>query len=136
MVCGRSSLPPQPRSGTRWGLSLIHISEITKKLKAFEIQDGDQIRVFPIAQGNEDAVYLEGHVIRPGRYSYRPDMRVTDMISSFKDLLPEPATEYAEIIRLNAPDLDVYKRQSLICTLQCLFISQSARILASDRGDS
>ena len=80
-------------------------AEITKKLKAFEIQDGDQIRVFPIAQGNEDAVYLEGHVIRPGRYSYRPDMRVTDMISSFKDLLPEPATEYAEIIRLNAPDL-------------------------------
>jgi protein involved in polysaccharide export with SLBB domain len=31
-------------------------------------------------------------------------MRVTDVISSYKDLLPEPATKYAEIIRLNAPD--------------------------------
>ena len=31
-------------------------------------------------------------------------MRVTDVISSYKDLLPEPAAQYAEIIRLNAPD--------------------------------
>ena len=79
-------------------------SEVTKKLESFPIADGDRIRVFPIAAYNEDAVYLEGHVIRPGRYSYRADMRVTDVISSYKDLLPEPATKYAEIIRLNAPD--------------------------------
>jgi protein involved in polysaccharide export with SLBB domain len=79
-------------------------SEATKKLEAFEIQDGDRIRVFPIAPYNEDAIYLEGHVVRPGRYSYQSGMRVTDLIASFKDLLPEPATQYAEIIRLNAPD--------------------------------
>jgi len=79
-------------------------SEVTKKLEAFEIHDGDRIRVFPIAPGNQDTVYLEGHVIRPGRYSYRPNMKVTDVIASYKDLLPEPANQYAEIIRLNAPD--------------------------------
>jgi polysaccharide biosynthesis/export protein len=79
-------------------------SEVTKKLVAFEIHDGDRIRVFPIAPYNQDAVYLEGHVIRPGRYSYRPNMKVTDVIASYKDLLPEPANQYAEIIRLNAPD--------------------------------
>ncbi|MGH9691187.1 MAG: SLBB domain-containing protein [Candidatus Acidiferrales bacterium] len=79
-------------------------SEVTSKLETFQIQDGDRIRIFPIASGNEDAVYLEGHVIRPGRYSYHPDMRVTDVITSYKDLLPEPAGQYAEIIRLNAPD--------------------------------
>jgi polysaccharide biosynthesis/export protein len=79
-------------------------AEVAEKLKSFEIQAGDRIRVFPIAQGNEDAVYLEGHVIRPGRYAYRSDMRVSDVIPSFKDLLPEPSLQYAEIIRLNAPD--------------------------------
>jgi protein involved in polysaccharide export with SLBB domain len=79
-------------------------SETTKKLEAFEIKDGDRIRVFPIAPYNKDAVYVEGHVLRPGRYSYRPDMRVTDLITSYQDLLPEPAGQYAEIIRLNAPD--------------------------------
>ena len=31
-------------------------------------------------------------------------MKLTDLISSFKDLLPEPATKYAEIIHLNPPD--------------------------------
>jgi protein involved in polysaccharide export with SLBB domain len=79
-------------------------AEVTKKLVAFEIHDGDRIRVFPIAPYNQDAVYVEGHVIRPGRYSYRPNMKVTDVIASYKDLLPEPANQYAEIIRLNAPD--------------------------------
>jgi polysaccharide biosynthesis/export protein len=79
-------------------------SEVTKKLESFDIQDGDRIRVFPIAPYNQDAIYLEGHVSRPGRYSYHADMRVTDVVSSYKDLLPEPANQYAEIIRLNAPD--------------------------------
>jgi polysaccharide export outer membrane protein len=78
--------------------------EVTRKLEAFEIREGDRIRIFPIAQYNQDAIYLDGHVIRPGRYSYREKMRVTDVIASYKDLLPEPATRYAEIIRLNAPD--------------------------------
>jgi protein involved in polysaccharide export with SLBB domain len=79
-------------------------TEVTKKLESFEIQDGDRIRIFPIAPYNQDAIYLDGQVIRPGRYSYRESMRVTDVIGSYKDLLPEPAANYAEIIRLNAPD--------------------------------
>jgi polysaccharide biosynthesis/export protein len=77
---------------------------IQKQLDSFQIQDGDKIRVFPIAPYNQDTLYLEGHVLRPGRYSYRPGMRLTDLVSSYKDLLPEPATQYAEIIRLNQPD--------------------------------
>jgi len=95
------------QSQTMMGLDIPEVdsdSEATKKLEAFEIHDGDRIRVFPIAPYNQDAVYLEGHVIRPGRYSYRQGMRVTDVIMSYKDLLPEPAGQYAEIIRLNGPD--------------------------------
>jgi polysaccharide biosynthesis/export protein len=79
-------------------------ADVTKKLDEFQVQDGDRVRIFPIAPYNQDAIYLEGHVMRPGRYSYRADMRLTDVIASYKDLLPEPATQYAEIIRLNAPD--------------------------------
>ena len=78
--------------------------EVTKELESFKIQDGDRIRVFPIAPYNQDAIYVEGHVVRPGRYSFRENIQVTDVISSYKDLLPEPATKYAEIIRLNPPD--------------------------------
>ena len=78
--------------------------EAIKKLAAFEVHDGDRIRIFPIEPYNQDTIYLEGHVVRPGRYSFHADMHLTDVITSFKDLLPEPATQYAEIIRLNAPD--------------------------------
>jgi protein involved in polysaccharide export with SLBB domain len=77
---------------------------ITKQLNAFKIQDGDQIHIFPIAPYNESAIYLQGHVLRPGRYSYSDDMKVTDLIRSYADLLPEPAGHYAEIVRLNPPD--------------------------------
>jgi protein involved in polysaccharide export with SLBB domain len=78
--------------------------ELRKQLAAFKIRDGDQVHIFPIASYNEDAIYLEGHVLRPGRYSYKQGMKVTDLIASYGDLLPEPAPHYAEIIRLNAPD--------------------------------
>jgi protein involved in polysaccharide export with SLBB domain len=79
-------------------------AQIQQQLDSFQVQDGDKIRIFPIAPYNTDAVYLEGHVLRPGKYSYHEGMRVTDLIASYKELLPEPASQYAEIIRLNAPD--------------------------------
>ena len=79
-------------------------AEVTKKLESFEIHDGDRVRIYPIAPYNQDTIYVEGHVVRPGRYSFHAGMRVTDVISEYKDLLPEPATQYAEIIHLNAPD--------------------------------
>src|SRR5579864_618904 len=78
--------------------------EVDKQLQAFQIQDGDQVHIFPIAAYNEDAIYLQGHVLRPGRYSYKAGMRLTDLISSYGDMLPEPAAHYAEIVRLNPPD--------------------------------
>jgi len=78
--------------------------QINEQLQAFKIRDGDQVHIFPIAAYNEDTIYLEGHVLRPGRYSYKQGMKLTDLISSYGDLLPEPAPHYAEIIRLNAPD--------------------------------
>ena len=78
--------------------------EIDKQLQDFKIGDGDQVHIFPIAPYNQDAIYLQGHVLRPGRYSYKNGMKVTDLISSYSDLLPEPAPHYAEIVRLNPPD--------------------------------
>jgi protein involved in polysaccharide export with SLBB domain len=77
---------------------------IAKELSAVAIRDGDEIHIFPIAPSNEDTVYLQGHVLRPGRYSYKPGMKLTDLIAAYSDLLPEPAPHYAEIVRLNAPD--------------------------------
>jgi polysaccharide biosynthesis/export protein len=77
---------------------------VNQQMSSFKVQDGDQIQIFPIASYNEQAIYLQGHALRPGRYSYHDGMRLTDLIASYHDLLPEPASKYAEIVRLNAPD--------------------------------
>src|SRR5260370_29673137 len=75
-----------------------------KQLDSFKVNDGDEVHIFPIAPYNEDAIYIQGHVLRPGRYSYKQGMSLSDVIGSYKDLLPEPAPHYAEIVRLNPPD--------------------------------
>jgi protein involved in polysaccharide export with SLBB domain len=77
---------------------------VKAQLDAFKINDGDEVHIFPIAPYNEDAIYLQGHVLRPGRYSYKQGMSLAGLVGSYKDLLPEPAPHYAEIIRLNPPD--------------------------------
>jgi polysaccharide biosynthesis/export protein len=77
---------------------------IRTQLRGFAVQDGDEIHIFPIAPYNSASIYLEGHVLRPGRYSYKPEMNLTDVVTSYSDLLPEPSVRYAEIIRLHAPD--------------------------------
>jgi protein involved in polysaccharide export with SLBB domain len=75
-----------------------------KLMDAFSIQDGDQISVAPILPYSERVVYVEGHVIRPGKFPYRDDMTLNDVLRSYQDLLPEPA-DRGEIIRLMPPDL-------------------------------
>jgi polysaccharide export outer membrane protein len=70
----------------------------------FKVQDGDEIHIFPMAPYNTGAVYLEGHVLRPGRYSYKEGMKLTDLIPSYSELLPEPSERYAEIIRIEEPE--------------------------------
>lgn len=74
------------------------------KMDAFEIHDGDRILVAPILPYSEKSVYVAGHVARPGKVPYRDDMKLTDVLRSYQDMLPEPS-EHGEIIRLVSPDM-------------------------------
>jgi len=73
-------------------------------LEKFQVQDGDQIKISPILPYAEKTVFLDGHVFRPGKYPYRDGMKVTDILRSYSDLLPEPSQRHAELIRLQPPD--------------------------------
>jgi len=80
-------------------------SESSRKLmEEFAVQDGDRISIAPILPYSERVIYVEGHVVRPGRLPYRDDMKLTDVVRSYQDLLPEPA-DRGVIIRLMPPDL-------------------------------
>jgi protein involved in polysaccharide export with SLBB domain len=73
-------------------------------IAAFSMKDGDQVRVEPILPYSQRAIYLAGHVVRPGRMAYSDGMRLSDVLHSYRDMLPEPAA-HGEIVRLMAPDL-------------------------------
>jgi len=70
----------------------------------FQVKDGDRIRIEPILPYSQQAIYLAGHVVRPGRLPYSNGMRLSDVLHSYRDMLPEPAA-HGEIVRLIPPDL-------------------------------
>jgi protein involved in polysaccharide export with SLBB domain len=78
--------------------------QVTQALEDFKVQDGDKVKITPILPYADKTVYLDGYVSRPGKFAYTDGMKVTDLIKSYKDLLPEPSTSHAEIIRLGLPD--------------------------------
>ncbi len=79
-------------------------ASVNKALEDFVVEDGDKIKITPILPYADKTVYLDGHVSRPGKFAYTDGMKVTDLIKSYKDVLPEPSITHAEIIRLSQPD--------------------------------
>ena len=66
------------------------------------MQDGDKIKITPISREQNR---LPGRVSTAGQVRVqRRHATVADLIRSYKDLLPEPSTTHAEIIRLAEPD--------------------------------
>ena len=55
--------------------------------RALPLQDGDIVRVFSIVPRFEDTVTLRGNVANPGRYPWKPGMRVRDLIPNAQALL-------------------------------------------------
>jgi len=80
-----------------------------KALELFQVEDGDKVTIPPILPYKESTVYLQGHVARPGKYSYKEGLTINDVLRSYQDVLPEPAN-HAEIVRLTAPD---YKPETI-----------------------
>jgi protein involved in polysaccharide export with SLBB domain len=76
---------------------------VKKEIAGFQVQGGDDVVISQILPYNQQAVYLEGHVYRPGKYPYRDGMTINDLLKSYQDVMPEPA-DHAEIVRLQSPD--------------------------------
>lgn len=77
---------------------------VNQSLSDFQVHDGDRIKISPILPYADRTVYLDGHVFHPGKFAYREGMKITDLVQSYHDLLPEPYKRHAEVIRLAPPD--------------------------------
>ena len=69
--------------------------------------NGDVVRVYSVLDRMDKVVELSGHLQRPGGVQWREGMRVSDIISSMDQLLPEADMEYALIRREMDPDRHV-----------------------------
>lgn len=68
------------------------------------LSNGDVLRVYSVLEKMEDIVLLEGHVQRPGGAQWFEGMRLTDLVASVDDLLPQPDLGYVLIRREMEPD--------------------------------
>jgi polysaccharide export outer membrane protein len=68
------------------------------RLSAGDVMDVDAIRA-----RLEGVVALMGHVYRAGRVQYRPGMRLTDLVGSLDELMPNADTRYALVRRESGP---------------------------------
>jgi len=71
------------------------------------LQDGDLVKVFAVTSTEQEVVYLDGHVLRPGKYQWKPGMRLSDVVTSYDVLLSQPNLEYGQIERLVSPEMYV-----------------------------
>ncbi len=71
----------------------------------FILQDGDLVKVFSIVDRDVNVVFLKGNVKHPGKYEYKPGMRIKDIVKDTSDLLKDTYFEYALIKRLRPPEL-------------------------------
>jgi protein involved in polysaccharide export with SLBB domain len=55
--------------------------------RSLPLEDGDIVRVFSIVPRFQDTVTLRGNVANPGRYPWKPGMRVRDLIPDAQALL-------------------------------------------------
>jgi protein involved in polysaccharide export with SLBB domain len=58
-----------------------------KESRTVPLQDGDIVRVFSIVPRFEETVTLRGEVSNPGRYPWKPGMRISDLIPDAQALL-------------------------------------------------
>ncbi len=80
------------------------------------VKDGDVVTVDSISPRFENAVTLRGNIARPGRYPWRPNMRVSDLIPSRDFLITK---EY-------------WNRQNLIASLAKIEVQGGKETLQND----
>jgi len=82
----------------------IDADELEKSGKAFDLSDGDIVRVLPIVKEDINAITLEGNVVRPGKYELKPGMTVGALLPDVNAFLPGTYFDYALLTRLVLPD--------------------------------
>lgn len=108
-----------------------------KRLSAardFKLSDADLVKIFNIAEKEENVVFLNGNVKRPGKYEYRSGMRLGQLIRDRSDLLDETQLDYGLIKRIEKRD--VTKNELIPFNLGKLIDKDESQNIELKPGDS
>lgn len=87
------------RINDRGERTLIDVDLSTQSAPNIVVSDGDVIQVASVLDQVESVVMLQGHVQRAGGFQWRDGLRVSDVVPSVTDLMPNPDLDYALIAR-------------------------------------
>lgn len=91
--------------------TLIDLDLKTEQGASINLLNGDVLQIYSVLEKIENIVKIEGHVYRPGGFSYREGMRVSDLIGSISNLLPAPDLDYGLLIREMQPTREMLVKQ-------------------------
>jgi protein involved in polysaccharide export with SLBB domain len=74
--------------------------------KSAKVEDGDILRIYSILPSYENTVTLRGNVANPGRYSFKPGMKLSDLIPDKESLQSREYWWKRSHLGLPAPDYE------------------------------
>ena len=86
----------------------IDVGLLNRQFSSFSVRDGDLVKVYTVLPEHNNVVTLSGNARRPGTYEWRPDMRVSDLISEGEGVADHTYFGYALIRRIEGPDRRVH----------------------------
>ncbi len=89
------------------GLEVVSVDLTNPKGRSIALKAGDVLVVPGDTDQVDRAVELIGHVYRPGLHDWTEGLRLSELLSSSRDLLPEADTGYILIERQTVPNGDI-----------------------------
>jgi len=86
---------------------LIDVNIEKSKQSSTKILSGDVLIIESVLERQENVVYLEGEVNKPGPYEWNPDLQLTDVIKSMRDIKAAADSEYIVIKRYLPPEYEL-----------------------------
>ncbi len=83
---------------------MVNIDLTVESGRSARVANGDKVRVAAIRPTLENSVELTGFVFRPGKFEYRPGLRLSDILPSFDELRPGADRHYIMIRREVPPE--------------------------------
>ena len=90
----------------------------------FSVRNGDIVKVSSILERQDNVVHLMGEVVSPGKYQWRPNLKLIDVISNLREIKSHADAEYVVIKRYPKPN---YQLKILTVSLRNALFEPSSK---------